>query len=233
MTMIDVSVDKAPLEVTFNTDGSDTDKGFKFSWYIGDQGGSEANINDTSKPEYNKKFCGGTLTEMDCCGADQDRQCGYGQGDCDADEECAKGLRCGRNNCKEFRSWAEPTADCCVDIPKDSKPPEIDVTLISKIKNVNLTSETTIDSHDEKLAENKLMAWNVKSEKYIEFRFETSEDTRNAEPHRESWKKSGQGKKDKRHTRNKNKIKRKKLSKNMSKGTKAKRGKNTLGARKK
>ena len=93
MTVIDVSVDRAPLDVTFNTDDSDTDKGFKFSWYIGEKEGSEANISDTSKPEYNKKFCGGTLTEMDCCGADQDRQCGYGQGDCDADEECAPGLR--------------------------------------------------------------------------------------------------------------------------------------------
>ena len=67
-------------------------------------------------------------------------------------------LRCGRNNCKEFRSWAEPTADCCVTIPKDNKPPEIDVTLISKIKDVILSDETTIDSHDENLEEDKLMA---------------------------------------------------------------------------
>ena len=79
--------------VTFHTDSSDTDKGFKFSWYTGDKGGSEAAITTTPKPEYNDKFCGGTLTEMDCCGADLDRQCGYGQGDCDADEQCAGGLR--------------------------------------------------------------------------------------------------------------------------------------------
>ena len=150
-------------------------------------------------------------------------------------------LRCGSNNCKEFRSWAEPTADCCVTIPKDNKPPEIDVRLISKIKNVILdeNDETIIDSHDEILEENKLMAWNVKVDqtyqKYIEFRFETSEDTRNAEPHRESGKKlkSGQGKKDKGQSKNKIKINKKKLSKNISKGTKAKGGRDTRGARKK
>ena len=119
-------------------------------------------------------------------------------------------IRCGSNNCIEFRSWAEPTADCCVTIPKDNEAPEIDVTLISKIKDVILSDETTIDSHDENLEEDKLMAWNVKfkpnTQKYIEFRFETSEDTRNAENEGESWEKlkSGKGKKDKGQTRNKN-----------------------------
>ena len=81
------------MTITFNTDGSDTDKGFKFSWYTGGEKGSEAEIITTAKPKYNNQFCGGTLTEMDCCGADLDRQCGYGQGDCDADEQCAPGLR--------------------------------------------------------------------------------------------------------------------------------------------
>ena len=150
-------------------------------------------------------------------------------------------LRCGRNNCKEFRSWAEPTADCCVTIPKDNKPPEINVTLISKIKDVILdeSDETTIYSHDENLGKNKLMAWNVKfkpkfqSQKYIEFRFVTSEDkyARKAENERESWArlKSGEGKKDKGHTRNKNK----KLSKNMSQGTKGKKDRDTMKGGKK
>ena len=150
-------------------------------------------------------------------------------------------LRCGRNNCKEFRSWAEPTADCCVTIPKDNKPPEINVTLISKIKDVILdeSDETTIYSHDENLEENKLIAWNVKfkpkfqSQKYIEFRFVTSEDkyARKAENERESWArlKSGEGKKDKGHTRNKNK----KLSKNMSQGTKGKKDRDTMKGGKK
>ena len=114
------------------------------------------------------------------------------------------------------------------------------MTLITKIKGVILDEidETIIDSHDENLEENKLMAWNVKVDqtyqKYIEFRFETSEDTRNAEPHRESGKKlkSGQGKKDKGQSKNKIKINKKKLSKNISKGTKAKGGRDTRGGKK-
>ena len=84
----------SPMTVTFNTDASGRDKGFKFSWYTGGEGGSEAAITTTTtKPEVDNKFCGGTLTEMDCCGADLDRQCGYGQGDCDADEQCAGDLK--------------------------------------------------------------------------------------------------------------------------------------------
>ena len=95
MTVIDVSVDKAPLSIEFKTDDSDTDKGFKISWYIGEEGGSEEAITKTTTitTEENDKFCGGTLTEMDCCGADLDRQCGYGQGDCDANEQCAGDLK--------------------------------------------------------------------------------------------------------------------------------------------
>ena len=37
--------------------------------------------------------------------------CVAGEGDCDSDSQCAKGLKCGKDNCgKGFPKWA----DCCV-----------------------------------------------------------------------------------------------------------------------
>merc|ERR1712037_442114 len=224
----------------------DTDKGFKFSWYKGDKDGSEEAIIKAPELEEKNKFCGGTLTEMDCCGAAGDRKCGYGQGDCDADEECAEDLRCGRNNCIEFRSWAEPTADCCVTIPKPLPTSKVNVSAINDIIKVNLSAindsikATTIcslnrecDLPPNKLKDNDfatLTAWNVKIDsdyQNIEFSFEVLDavSTRKAENHRRNWKKlkSGRGNKDRGRTGNKNKINGNKISKNMLKGTKGNR----------
>ena len=51
------------------------------------------------------------------------KQCDVGQGDCDSDSECKKGLICGSKtngkygddaeNCREFDQNATSTADCC------------------------------------------------------------------------------------------------------------------------
>merc|ERR1711872_439455 len=37
--------------------------------------------------------------------------CGYGEGDCDSDDDCAHGLKCGSNNCRG--SGFDRSDDCC------------------------------------------------------------------------------------------------------------------------
>ena len=81
------------VTVRFHTDESDTDKGFKYSWYTGGDGGEEPPTNTAVEPEANTRFCGGTISDMDCCTTALDGKCGYGQGDCDADDQCADDLR--------------------------------------------------------------------------------------------------------------------------------------------
>ena len=41
-------------------------------------------------------------------------KCGYGEGDCDYDSDCAGNLHCGSNNCKQFGEIFDSTDDCCV-----------------------------------------------------------------------------------------------------------------------
>ena len=81
------------VTVRFHTDESDTDKGFKYSWWRVVDGEEEPTANTTIRPKANERFCGGTIADMDCCKAAPDGKCGYGQGDCDADEQCAGDLR--------------------------------------------------------------------------------------------------------------------------------------------
>jgi len=70
------------------------------------------------------------IATADCCydkpgiGASDDysycsssRRCSIGQGDCDKDDDCAAGLKCGSNNCRQFHPTAAPTSDCCYDKP--------------------------------------------------------------------------------------------------------------------
>jgi len=40
-------------------------------------------------------------------------RCHHGQGDCDRNYDCLPGLRCGRNNCRNFNVNALPWQDCC------------------------------------------------------------------------------------------------------------------------
>ena len=54
-------------------------------------------------------------TDWSCCSSTN--RCSVGGGDCDNDSECASGLQCGNNNCKNDYSssgsnWAI-AADCC------------------------------------------------------------------------------------------------------------------------
>merc|ERR1711962_1898217 len=42
--------------------------------------------------------------------------CTFGQGDCDKDTECSGSLVCGKDNCRDFNSKAEPSYDCCTNV---------------------------------------------------------------------------------------------------------------------
>jgi len=46
-----------------------------------------------------------------CCNSK--RPCGVGEGDCDTDEDCGNGLKCGKRNCAQFRPENFAGADCC------------------------------------------------------------------------------------------------------------------------
>jgi len=52
----------------------------------------------------------------DCCGKDG-HKCGKGEGDCDKDDDCQTGLKCGTNNCKgpTFNHGFLNADDCCTD----------------------------------------------------------------------------------------------------------------------
>ena len=85
------------LKVNFKSDATDTDRGFKFSWYEGL--GEETSLNiitetfNIREGEETTKFCAGTATDWDCCLSVDGGKCGYGRGDCDADDDCAGNLK--------------------------------------------------------------------------------------------------------------------------------------------
>ena len=58
-----------------------------------------------------KMYCRGG---ENCCGREDNRLCGEGEGDCDHDDQCSGHLRCGNNNCvhKSGGLW-DHTDDCC------------------------------------------------------------------------------------------------------------------------
>ena len=93
------------VTVVFKSDGTDTDKGFNFTWYevpsdtittttppLGNELLIE-NLAVVGREIENPEFCAGTRSDWDCCQPVTGRQCGYGRGDCDADEDCAGDLR--------------------------------------------------------------------------------------------------------------------------------------------
>merc|ERR1711962_1570721 len=56
--------------------------------------------------------CNGSTSAWSCCSANS--KCGHGEGDCDSDNECQSGLKCGKDNCRDFHSGAAAAADCCI-----------------------------------------------------------------------------------------------------------------------
>ena len=65
---------------------------------------------------YLQSCNGQPITNMDCCTID--KPCNIGEGDCDYDSHCRRGLLCGSDNCfRDFPvqygfNW-EIMADCC------------------------------------------------------------------------------------------------------------------------
>ena len=57
--------------------------------------------------------CLGLSTDYDCC--TKSNPCNKGEGDCDKDSECASGLKCGTDNCRDFNSNAAADFDCCIE----------------------------------------------------------------------------------------------------------------------
>ena len=55
--------------------------------------------------------CKGYRGDGSCC--TKDSPCKLGEGDCDEDSECEAGLKCGDNNCRNFRKEAHRRMDCC------------------------------------------------------------------------------------------------------------------------
>ena len=79
------------VKVRFVTDGSNTDRGYHFTWYrVLD--GDITNLPTTPEPSDPEPLrCAGTITDTECCSSGN--QCGEGQGDCDTDEDCMGDLR--------------------------------------------------------------------------------------------------------------------------------------------
>jgi len=54
----------------------------------------------------------GARADHDYC--QRSNRCSEGQGDCDIDDDCASGLVCGTNNCRDLHPNAHYAHDCCV-----------------------------------------------------------------------------------------------------------------------
>jgi len=71
-----------------------------------------------------KEACGDTgeyVNYLDCC--TPEAPCGWGQGDCDTDADCAGDLLCGEDNCQEVygsHRFSNAKTDCCM---KPKAPP--------------------------------------------------------------------------------------------------------------
>ena len=59
-----------------------------------------------------QNFFSGCRGASDCCTVGE--KCNEGEGDCDGDDECMPGLRCGKHNCriKSGYDWGSDD-DCC------------------------------------------------------------------------------------------------------------------------
>jgi len=79
-------------------------------------------------------------TGGDSCCAPDDEVCGFGEGDCDKDEDCKEGLICGEDNCNG--SGFDSTDDCCV-LPIDQgvKPTETAERIIFTLAGKNPLSD--------------------------------------------------------------------------------------------
>ena len=80
------------VTVTFKSDDIVTDRGFKLKWAkISSEDVPTEDVPDGCTNIANSETCTGLDTDFDCC--TNQAPCGYGQGDCDTDSECAGNLR--------------------------------------------------------------------------------------------------------------------------------------------
>jgi len=61
-----------------------------------------------------EKKCGGGGDDWNCC--TKNNPCPIGQGDCDNNSDCAEGLVCGTDNCRDTNPDALQAADCCMEV---------------------------------------------------------------------------------------------------------------------
>ena len=81
------------VKVRFVSDGSNTDRGYSFTWYLVKDGDiTDADLPEPPETEAIDLRCAGTITDTECCSS-SDNKCGEGQGDCDNDADCAGDLR--------------------------------------------------------------------------------------------------------------------------------------------
>jgi len=66
------------------------------------------------KPKRRNRNGPGTGSKLDWSFCTKGKPCGKGQGDCDSNDQCADGLECGVDNCRQFHPNAHRLADCCV-----------------------------------------------------------------------------------------------------------------------
>ena len=114
----------------------------------------------------------------DCC--TPERPCRIGEGDCDSDDDCGYGLKCGDSNCAQFRPDNYAKADCCYN-PKYSNqgkgnhswsqmvsPPSLQLPAGTMAANTNMgkpsqlmTAATTVSVSQERLSALKRRAMEV------------------------------------------------------------------------
>jgi len=68
---------------------------------------------EPNRPRKRNAKTTGRGTKTDWAFCTKDKPCGAEGGDCDSDAECADGLQCGFDNCKNFHEDAHRLADCC------------------------------------------------------------------------------------------------------------------------
>jgi len=100
------------------------------------------NAEEPKKPRVRKTPTGqGGKADWAFC--TKDKPCGAKQGDCDSNDQCAAGLICGINNCRNFHKNAHRLADCCEPVEEPAGRCVVDSPLRLLTHYVNLGADAT------------------------------------------------------------------------------------------